>query len=114
VAAKKGGEASDSESRDEKRKRLIGALPPLVTARRAGAAQAAPISKDQIADLRSRLGISQPVFAQLLNVSPETVRAWEQGKRVPEGAAVRLLELVRSHPQVLLSNLRAKDLNSGK
>jgi DNA-binding transcriptional regulator YiaG len=33
------------------------------------------------------------VFAQVLNVNPETVKAWEQGKRQPDGAASRLLEL---------------------
>jgi DNA-binding transcriptional regulator YiaG len=27
------------------------------------------------------MALSQPVFAAALNVSPETVRAWEQGKR---------------------------------
>jgi len=53
----------------------------------------------EIAALRATLGLSQPVFARALNVSPETVRAWEQGKRVPDGAALRLLEWARAHPE---------------
>ncbi|MDQ6926425.1 MAG: helix-turn-helix domain-containing protein [Candidatus Eremiobacteraeota bacterium] len=54
---------------------------------------------DEIAAFRAALGLSQPVFAHALNVSPETVRAWEQGKRVPDGAALRLLEWARAHPE---------------
>jgi DNA-binding transcriptional regulator YiaG len=38
--------------------------------------------------------MSQPVFASLVNVKPATVRAWEQGQRVPDGAAARVLELL--------------------
>lgn len=56
--------------------------------------------------IRSQLKLSQPVFAKLLNVSPETIKAWEQGKRIPDGAAVRLLEVAEDHPEVLLPKLR--------
>ncbi len=61
---------------------------------------------EQIRRIRSHLKVSQPVFARLLNVSPETIKAWEQGKRVPDGAAVRLLEVAEDHPEVLLPKLR--------
>lgn len=61
-----------------------------------------------IARLRARLRLSQPLFARALNVSPETVRAWEQKKRVPEGAALRLLEVAERHPHVILENLRRR------
>ena len=60
----------------------------------------------QVKRIRSGLKLSQPVFAQLLNVSSETIKAWEQGKRVPDGAAVRLLEVAEDHPEVLLPKLR--------
>lgn len=62
----------------------------------------------QIRRIRGDLRLSQPVFASLLNVSPETVKAWEQGKRVPEGAAVRLLEVAEDYPGVLLHKLRVR------
>ena len=52
--------------------------------------------------LRDRLGLSQPVFAQALNVSVATVRGWEQGVRVPDGPSRRLLELVDREPRVVL------------
>lgn len=52
-------------------------------------------SKVQIKKLREEMfHMSQPVFASLLNVTPSTVRAWEQGQRTPDGAAARLLEIL--------------------
>ena len=55
--------------------------------------------------IRNRLGLSQTVFATTLNVSPATVRAWEQGVRVPDGPSRRLLEVADRHPEILLENL---------
>jgi putative transcriptional regulator len=59
----------------------------------------------RIARLRTRLELSQTVFAHALNVSPETVRAWEQEKRVPDGAALRLLQVAEKHPEVILEHI---------
>lgn len=54
-------------------------------------------TKHEIKRLRIEVfHMSQPVFASLLNVKPATVRAWEQGQRVPDGAAARLLEVLAS------------------
>jgi hypothetical protein len=41
---------------------------------------------------------SQAIFAQLLGVSPKTVRAWEQGVNVPHEASCRLMDEVRRDP----------------
>ena len=58
-------------------------------------------SKEQIARLRKRgFGVSQPIFASLLSVTASTVRAWEQGQKVPSGAARRLLEVAEIDPGV--------------
>ena len=51
---------------------------------------------------------SQPIFALMLNVSVETVRAWEQGRRTPEGSALRLLQVADASPEVLLRNVNVK------
>ena len=51
--------------------------------------------------LRSRLQVSQPLFASMLNVSVKTIQAWEQGTRKPHGPALKLLEIARLHPEVL-------------
>ena len=63
---------------------------------------------DQIKRIRGRMELSQPVFAAALNVSPETIRAWEQGKREPDGATLRLLEVADQHPDVFLKKLRPR------
>lgn len=54
----------------------------------------------RVKKLRRRLSVSQPVFAKSLNASDATVKAWEQGKRIPEGTSLRLLELVEKEPSV--------------
>lgn len=74
-----------------------------LTAREANIQPVPAYAREEIAGLRKQLNLSQPVFAQALNVSPETVRAWEQGKRSPDGAALRLLEVAQRHPEMLLS-----------
>jgi len=57
----------------------------------------------EIAGIRRELNVSQPVFAALLNVPLSTARSWEQGKRKPSGAALRLLDLARQRPKILLA-----------
>lgn len=49
----------------------------------------------------NKFRVSQPIFATILNVSPETVRAWEQGQKSPGGSARRLLEVAFTKPRVL-------------
>lgn len=85
-----------------------------LTARRAEAKPAPSCSGPWIAALRARLNVSQPVFAMALNVSPETVRAWEQGKREPDGAALRLLQLTDKYPSWVLDTLRVRRADASK
>lgn len=61
-----------------------------------------------IQKIRERMGLSQTVFARVLNASPETVKAWEQGKREPDGMALALLEVANNHPEALLERVREK------
>ena len=78
------------------------------TARQCDVPPAPTYSQRRVSKLRARLALSQPLFAAALNVSPETVRAWEQGKRHPDGAALRLLQLTEQRPALLLSMVREK------
>ncbi len=55
----------------------------------------------QIKEIRDTLNLSQAVFAKLLNVSPSSIRQWEQGKRKPTGATRVLLDLLKRSPQIL-------------
>src|SRR6478672_4523895 len=60
------------------------------------------MSPRDIARIRLKLNCSQAVFAMMLNISPKTVQAWEQGSREPGDAALKLLTIARKHPEVLL------------
>ena len=53
------------------------------------------LGKDDVVAIRNSLGVSQPVFAGLIGVSPALVKGWEQGSKVPSGAALRFLAEVR-------------------
>lgn len=55
--------------------------------------------------LRTKLNCSQGCLASYLNVSLNTVQAWEQGVRKPNHATLRLLEIVDKGPQFLASML---------
>lgn len=57
-------------------------------------------------NVRKRLGLSQSEFAQHINVSLETIRNWEQGKRCPTGAAKALLKVLDRAPKAALAALR--------
>ena len=61
----------------------------------------------QIKEIRENLNLSQTVFAKLLNVSPSSVRQWEQGKRQPTGATQVLLDLLKRSPHILDHRLSA-------
>jgi putative transcriptional regulator len=52
--------------------------------------------------IRERLGITQERFAALLCISVKTLRNWEQGRREPSGPAMRLLQIIDKHPEILL------------
>jgi putative transcriptional regulator len=55
--------------------------------------------------VRKRLGLSQAEFSQRIDVSLETIRNWEQGKRCPTGAAKALLKVLDKAPEAALAAL---------
>jgi putative transcriptional regulator len=55
-----------------------------------------------ISSIREKTGLSQARFAQLLGVSIRTLQDWEQGRRVPSGAARTLLVIASRNPRALL------------
>ncbi len=76
-----------------------------ISARHATVAPAPEFSAAEIAALRKEMGLSQTLFAQILNVSPETEKAWEQGKFLPGGSVRRLLQIASRRPAVLLEGI---------
>lgn len=55
----------------------------------------------QVALARAATGLSQSAFAKLLGVSVRTLQEWEQGRKLPSGAAATLLNVATRHPEVL-------------
>ena len=60
------------------------------------------VGAEELTTLRHKSGMSQAVFAQVLNVSTKTVQSWEQGQRKPSQAALRLIQVFRHDPAVML------------
>ncbi|MGY2293355.1 helix-turn-helix domain-containing protein [Pseudomonas sp. SDO528_S397] len=58
------------------------------------------VATTQAAQARSKTGLSQPKFAELLGVSVRTLQEWEQGRRSPSGAARSLLHIATIRPDV--------------
>lgn len=59
---------------------------------------------EEIRQLRENLNASQAIFASFLCVSTKAVQAWEQGVRRPQKTALRLLEIAKRSPAVLLES----------
>jgi putative transcriptional regulator len=55
--------------------------------------------------VRRRLGLTQLEFSQRIDVSLDTIRNWEQGKRRPTGAAKALLKVLDKAPETALQIL---------
>ncbi len=55
-----------------------------------------------VAKIRQKTGLSQSKFASLLGVSVRTLQDWEQGRRIPSGAARTLLLIANKNPLALL------------
>ncbi|MFA6013111.1 MAG: NadS family protein [Desulfobacteraceae bacterium] len=60
----------------------------------------------QIKSIRERTGASQEAFAAMLNISPKTLKNWEQGQRTPTGPARVLLKLVEKNPKGIVKLLQ--------
>lgn len=55
--------------------------------------------------VRRRTGLTQAAFAARIGVPLDTVRNWEQGKRMPAGPAKALLKILDRAPEAALSAL---------
>ncbi|MFH0476751.1 NadS family protein [Kluyvera ascorbata] len=59
----------------------------------------------KIKAIRQASGLSQPRFAELISVSVDTLRNWEQGRRSPTGPAKALLRAIANDPRNVLQAL---------
>ena len=69
------------------------------------AAARADTALPAVRDLRRRACMTQLEFASRLGVPVETIRNWEQGKRMPRGPARALLAVVAHAPEMVFSAL---------
>jgi len=51
--------------------------------------------------IRERLGLTQAQFADRFCISIRTLQQWEQGRRMPDGPAMLLLELISEEPELV-------------
>jgi putative transcriptional regulator len=56
--------------------------------------------------IRGRLGLTQQQFATRFGFSINTLRHWEQGRRVPEGPTRAYLMVIDREPQAVQKALR--------
>ena len=69
---------------------------------------AAPVEAENppaVRDLRRRARLTQQQFAARLGVPVETIRNWEQGKRMPRGPARALLAVIAHAPETVFAAL---------
>jgi putative transcriptional regulator len=90
------------ELRDGQEVPLVPAMPltPLAASAMDGIA-----SSPGVRDLRRRARLTQQEFAERLGVPVETIRNWEQGKRMPRGPARALLAVIAHAPEMVFAAL---------
>jgi putative transcriptional regulator len=66
---------------------------------------AADTAPPAVRDLRQRAQLTQIQFAARLGVPVETIRNWEQGKRMPRGPARALLAVIARAPETVFAAL---------
>jgi putative transcriptional regulator len=59
----------------------------------------------EVRDLRRRARLTQQEFAAKVGVPVETIRNWEQGKRMPRGPARALLAVIAHAPDTVFAAL---------
>jgi len=91
--------------------RLAVAMPEPVPAMPAASPTAPDVTSGEtpalpaVRDLRRRAQLTQLEFAAKLGVPVETIRNWEQGKRVPRGPARALLAVIAHSPETVFAAL---------
>lgn len=63
----------------------------------------AVFSAKEIRRLRTRLKLSQAVFAGVLGVTDKAVQAWEAGTNQPTGPAARMIDMLERRPEEVVA-----------
>jgi putative transcriptional regulator len=62
-----------------------------------------PLTGKQILALRGREGVSQGVFARVLNAKPKLVSEWERSETKPSGSSLKLFSIAKAHGHAAIS-----------
>jgi putative transcriptional regulator len=92
------------ELRDGREFPLAPAMP-VVALATTSAASVEAVTSPAVRDLRRRARLTQQQFAARLGVPVETIRNWEQGKRMPRGPARALLAVIAHAPETVFAAL---------
>ncbi len=60
-----------------------------------------------IPEIREKISMTQEEFSETFGFSLSVLRKWEQGTRVPTGAAMALLTIIDRNPEAALDALRS-------
>ena len=61
----------------------------------------------EIKTIRTGVNMSQAVFARSFQLSLDTLKGWEQGKRKPDAAAANFLRMIKADPTFVQRMLAA-------
>ena len=65
------------------------------------------LSPAEIKAIRASVKMSQTVFARSFQLSLDTIKGWEQGKRKPDAAAANYLRMIQADPEYVQRTLAA-------
>ena len=65
------------------------------------------LSPPDIKAIRASVRMSQAVFARSFQLSLDTIKGWEQGKRKPDAAAANYLRMIQADPEHVQRTLAA-------
>ena len=61
----------------------------------------------EIKAIRAGVNMSQAAFARTFQLSVDTIKGWEQGKRKPDAAAANYLRMIKADPEHVRQTLAA-------
>ncbi len=65
------------------------------------------LSPAEIKAIRASVKMSQAIFARSFQLSLDTIKGWEQGKRKPDAAAANYLRMIQADPEHVQRTLAA-------